>query len=669
MQKKQILVTSALPYANGPIHIGHMVEHIQSDIWVRFQRMLGHTCHFVCADDVHGTPIMLRALREKTDPESFIAATQAEHNADFVDFGVVYDNYSSTHSPHNRQLVYEIWEALKAADAVAEKSIEQFYDPDQGMFLPDRFIKGTCPKCKSPDQHGDSCEVCSSTYSPEDLIDPVSAVTGATPVKRETTHLFVRLAPFQEMLEQWVGGSAVQSEVANKLKDWFEEGLRDWDVTRDEPYFGFEIPGHPGKYFYVWVDAPVGYMASFKELCEREGIDFDAFWKSESTAEVYHFIGKDIVYFHTLFWPTMLSAAGFRKPSGVFVHGFLTVDGQKMSKSRGTFITARTYLEHLTPDYLRYYYAGKLGSGLSDLDLNLEDFVNRINSDMVGKVVNIASRCAGFIHKQFGGRLSSQLHDEALYQQFVDESQTVAQHFHAREYSRAVRAIMALADEANRYIDERKPWVMIKDPDRHPEVQEVCTQGINLFRVLMTFLKPVVPFTAAQAETFLNAGQLCWDSPEQPLLAHEVAPFVPLMTRVDPKAVRAMIESSKKSEAKPAAPAPVEPVSDEIDFATFSKVDMRVGKVIAAAAVEGADRLLQLTIDLGNGDHRNVISGIRASYDPDSLVDRLVVVVANLAPRKMKFGVSEAMVLTAGEGEKVHLLAPDEGARPGQVIQ
>jgi methionyl-tRNA synthetase len=673
-KQRQILVTSALPYANGAIHLGHMLEYIQTDIWARFQRARGHECYFAWADDAHGTPVMLWARAEGKSPEELIDRMNEEHKTDFRDFGISFDNYSSTHSEYNREMVEFIYRQLDASGHIERRNIKQLYDEQEGMFLPDRFIRGTCPKCGTEDQYGDSCEACGSTYAPTDLINPRSAVTGSEPVMKESEHYFVRLADFEEPLKQWMSTGALQPEIANKLQEWFTDGLRDWDISRDAPYFGFRIPGTEDKYFYVWVDAPVGYIASFRELCDREGLDFDAWWGPDSTAEVHHFIGKDIVYFHTLFWPAMLMGAGLRTPTAVYAHGFLTVDGAKMSKSRGTFIRARTYLDHLNPDYLRYYFAAKLGPGTADIDLNLEDFVQRVNADVVGKVVNIASRCAGFIQRRFDGRLSAQLPRPELYQAFVTAREEIALDFEQRNYQAAIRRIMTLADEANRYIDEEKPWVQIKEAGQEEQVQAVCTQGINLFRVLITYLAPVLPFTAQRAGAFLDVETNDWSSIEEPLLDRPVNTFQPLLTRVDPVKVAAVVDASKESlqavtadAAQDSGPV-VEPLADEITIEDFAKVDLRVARIVAAESVPEADKLLKLTLDIGN-ETRTVFAGIKSAYDPATLVGRLTVMVANLKPRKMRFGTSEGMVLAAGPGGKdIYILEPDEGAIPGQRV-
>ena len=666
-------MTSALPYANGAIHLGHMLEYIQTDIWARFQRARGHECYFAWADDAHGTPVMLWARAEGKPPEELIDMMNEEHKRDFRDFGISFDNYSSTHSEFNREIVEHIYRRLDAAGHIDRRSIRQLYDEQEGMFLPDRFIRGTCPKCGTPDQYGDSCESCGSTYAPTDLIEPRSAVSGSTPVMRESEHYFFRLSDFEAPLREWMASGALQPEIANKLEEWFTDGLRDWDISRDAPYFGFRIPGTEDKYFYVWVDAPVGYVASFRELCEREGLDFDAWWQPGSDAEVHHFIGKDIVYFHTLFWPAMLMGAGFRTPTAVYAHGFLTVDGAKMSKSRGTFIRARTYLDHLNPDYLRYYFAAKLGPGTGDIDLNLDDFVQRVNADVVGKVVNIASRCAGFIQRHFGGRLADALPRPELYADFVGARERIAAEYEARNYQSAMRGIMALADEANRYIDEEKPWQQIKEAGREAAVHGVCTQGVNLFRVLITYLAPVLPFTAGRAADFLGASVADWRGIDEPLLGVPLNTFQPLLTRIDPVKVQAVIEDSRES-LQPAAAAGSQPapeiaaIEPEITIDDFARVDLRIARIVAAESVEGADKLLRLTLDIGTGT-RTVFAGIRSAYQPADLKGRLTVMVANLKPRKMRFGVSEGMVLAAGSGgPELFILEPDEGARPGQRV-
>ncbi|NDL66004.1 methionine--tRNA ligase [Acerihabitans arboris] len=672
---KKILVTCALPYANGSIHLGHMLEHIQADIWVRFQRMRGNQVYFICADDAHGTPIMLKAQQLGIAPEKMIDEMNHEHQRDFAGFGVSYDNYHSTHSDENRELSTLIYHRLKDNGYIKTRIISQLFDPEKEMFLPDRFVKGTCPKCKSPDQYGDNCEVCGATYSPTDLIDPKSAVSGATPVMKESEHFFFDLPAFSDMLKAWTRSGALQEQVANKMQEWFESGLQQWDISRDAPYFGFEVPDAPGKYFYVWLDAPIGYMGSFKNLCDKRGdIDFDDYWRVGSDAELYHFIGKDIVYFHSLFWPAMLEGSNFRKPTNLFVHGYVTVNGAKMSKSRGTFIKASTYLKHLEADCLRYYYAAKLSSHIDDIDLNLEDFVQRVNADIVNKVVNLASRNAGFIAKRFDGRLADTLADPALYRTFTDAAVGIAEAFNARESSRAIREIMALADLANRYVDEQAPWVVAKAEGRDGDLQAICSMGINLFRVLMTYLKPVLPSLAERAEAFLNV-RLDWEGIHTPLTGHTVTTFKALFSRIDSAHVENMVNESREEAAAAGAKTVAGPLADEplretIAFDDFAKVDMRIALIKRAELVEGSDKLLKLTLDIG-GETRQVFSGIRAAYpDPEELEGRLTVMVANLAPRKMRFGVSQGMVLAAGPGgSDIFLLSPDAGALPGMAVK
>ncbi|MCH9693681.1 MAG: methionine--tRNA ligase [Gammaproteobacteria bacterium] len=664
--QRKILVTSALPYANGSPHMGHLVEYIQTDIWVRFQKLRGHLCTYVCASDSHGTPIMLKARELGITPEALTDGYSQEFVNDFGDFGVDFDNYHTTHSRENEQLVGSIYATLRASGDIYTRTIEQSFDEKEGMFLPDRFVRGTCPVCKTEDQYGDACENCGATYSPEDLIDPVSVLSGTKPVKRESEHYFFKLSEYGERLRQWMKDATLDRNVVAKLDEWFEAGLQDWDISRDEPYFGFKIPGTENKYFYVWLDAPVGYMASFQQLCDRdETLDFDDYWNTDSEAEVYHFIGKDIMYFHTLFWPAVLKGAGYRTPSSVFAHGFLTVNGQKMSKSRGTFIKARTYLDHLNPSFLRYYYAAKLGPTIEDIDLNLEDFVARVNSDLVGKLVNIASRCAGFISKRFDGELAAALPDEALFAQFAEASETIAGHFESREYSKAMRQVMALADQANRYIDENKPWVMIKDADKSAEVQQICTQGLNMFRSLMVYLTPVIPAVADDARAFLGESSWHWRDASTPLLGSRINKFKPLLTRVEAEQVQKMVDQSQENAVVPEA----EVKDDFISIDDFMKVDLRIARIEQAEPVEGADKLLALTLDVGDSK-RSVFAGIKAAYDPATLIGRHVIVVANLAPRKMRFGVSEGMVLAAGPGgEDIFLLSPDEGAKAGMRVK
>ena len=662
---RKILVTSALPYANGSIHMGHLVEYIQTDIWVRFQKLRGHKCTYVCASDAHGTPIMIKARELGVTPEELTTRVSKEFVRDFAAFGVDFDNYHTTHSPENEALTVEMFEALRAAGDIYTKTIEQAYDAQEGMFLPDRFVRGTCPFCKAPDQYGDACENCSKTYTPADLIDPVSVISGTKPVTRESEHYFFRLSEYGDRLRAWMKSATLDRNAVAKLDEWFEAGLQDWDISRDAPYFGFRIPGTEDKYFYVWLDAPVGYPASFRNLCDRrDDLDFDEYWRPGHDTEVYHFIGKDIMYFHMLFWPAVLEGSGFRTPTSVFAHGFLTVNGYKMSKSRGTFIKARTYLDNLDPSYLRYYYAAKLNPTIEDIDLNLDDFIARVNADLVGKLVNIASRCAGFISKRFDGQLSARLADEALFHEFAAAAETLADHYESREYSKAMRLVMALADKANRYIDDNKPWVMIKDDDKLEEVQLVCTQGLTLFRSLMIYLAPVIPAVAEGARRFLGEDEWRWADASVPLLDTTIDKFTPLLQRIEPEQVQRMIEQSKEThQPEPAAE------DDTIGIDEFMKVDLRIARIDKAEPVEGADKLLALTLDVGDST-RTVFAGIKAAYEPDSLVGRHVIVVANLAPRKMRFGVSEGMVLAAGPGgEDIFLLSPDDGATPGMRVK
>ncbi|ALU42281.1 methionine--tRNA ligase [Pseudoalteromonas rubra] len=677
MTKRKILITSALPYANGPTHLGHLLEYIQTDIWARFQKQQGHETYYVCADDAHGTPIMLNAQKQGITPEEMVQQVSIERQRDFADFNIEFDNYHSTHSDENRELSELIYTRLNDKGHIKKRTISQLFDPEKSIFLPDRFVTGTCPNCKAEDQNGDSCDACGATYSPTELIEPKSAMSGATPILKDSEHFFFDLPAFEDMLKTWLRSGSLQAEMANKLDEWFADGLQQWDISRDAPYFGFEIPGAPGKYFYVWLDAPIGYMASFKNLCDKQGLNFDEFWAEGSDAELYHFIGKDIIYFHSLFWPAMLDGANFRKPNNVFAHGFVTVNGAKMSKSKGTFVKARTYLEHLDPEYLRYYYAAKLNSGVTDLDLNLEDFAQRVNSDLVGKVVNIASRCAGFITKKFDGKLSSTVMDEALLNSFVAAKDSIAGHYENREYSRAVREIMTLADKANQFIDAEAPWVLAKNEDTLERAHQVCSLGLNLFRALLTYLKPILPGMAKNVEAFLNS-QLSWESLGTPLVDHEINKFKALMQRVELDKVNAMVDASKESlekkvggqSAQPAADSPLakEPIADEIEFNDFAKVDLRVAKIANAEHVEGADKLLKLTLDLG-GETRQVFAGIKSAYAPEDLIGKLTVMVANLKPRKMRFGMSEGMVLAAGPGGKeIYILNPDEGSQPGMRV-
>lgn len=713
-QSRKILVTSALPYANGSIHLGHLLEYIQTDIWVRFQKARGHQCTYVCADDAHGTAIMLRAEKEGLTPEEQIANVKAEHEADFADFQVNFDNFHSTHSEENRELSAEIYKACRDKGHIAVRKIKQLYDPKKELFLADRYVKGQCPKCNAEDQYGDNCESCGATYTPAELIKPFSTISGATPVEKESEHYFFKLPDFQEFLQDWTRSGTLQDEVANKLAEWLDSGLQEWDISRDAPYFGFEIPDAPGKYFYVWLDAPIGYMASFKNLCESDegkarGLDFDEYWKPGSDTEVYHFIGKDIINFHALFWPAMLSAAEYRTPTAVNAHGFVTVNGEKMSKSRGTFIKGRTFLNHLNPTYLRYYFAAKLSNKVDDFDLNLEDFVQRVNSDLVNKLVNIASRTANFVYKA-GGKLSSNCVEEEMVQHFIDQGDVIAEHYENREFGKAMKEIMTLADRANEYIQEKAPWAMNKEEGRQQEVIDVCSVAINLFRQLITYLAPVLPEIAEKTQAFLNLDSLNWESRTNILKDHGINKFKAMLGRAEMKHVEAILEETKddlrkeailngevveeepveekklsakerkklekeRRAAEKAANAPKlredgnEVIADEIQFEDFAKVDLRIAKIIKADHVEGADKLLQLTLDIGNGETRNVFSGIKAAYQPEDLEGKLTVMVANLAPRKMKFGMSEGMVLAAGPGgSDLWVLEPHDGAQAGMRV-
>ena len=683
-------VTTALPYANGPLHLGHLVGYIQTDIWVRARRMAGGTAWYVCADDTHGTPIMLAAEKAGTSPEDFIAGIQASHERDFADFGVAFDHYGSTHSDRNRQMTEAIYARLDQAGHISRRTVEQFYDPAKGMFLPDRYIKGTCPRCGTPDQYGDNCEQCGATYSPTDLKEPKSVLSGTTPELRESEHFFFELGNFESFLREWLAGDVAVPGVKSKLQEWLdgEGGLRAWDISRDAPYFGFEIPGHPGKFFYVWLDAPIGYLTGFKALCEREGLDFEAEFAPGSQAELHHFLGKDIINFHGLFWPAVLKGAGMRVPTRLHVNGYLTVDGAKMSKSRGTFIMARTYLDSgLHPEALRYYFAAKSAGGVDDLDLNLSDFVTRVNSDLVGKFVNLASRCAGFINKRFDGRLADALPEPGMYERFVQALAPIRASYDRNEPASVLRQAMALADEANRYIDERKPWVIAKQEGADAELQAVCTQGLNLFRVLAAALRPVLPAVAGRVEAFLNAPLASWADLEAPLLAHGINAYEPLFTRLDPKQVQAMVDASRDTLAGPAsgnAQAEVKAKAKKagggkqaqeapgiIGIEDFAKLDLRIGKVLVCEQVEGSDKLLRFELDAGELGKRQIFSGIRASYgEPEKLVGRNVVFIANLAPRKMRFGVSEGMILSAGfDNGPLALLDADDGAQPGMPVR
>ena len=687
MTPRKILVTSALPYANGPIHLGHLVEYIQTDIWVRFQKMHGHECHYVCADDTHGTPIMLRAEKEGITPEALIARVQQEHERDFAGFHVEFDNYYSTHSEETRQFAGLIYERLKANGLIESRCIEQYYDPDKAMFLPDRFIKGECPRCHAKDQYGDSCEACGATYAPTDLINPCSAVSGATPVRKESVHYFFKLGKCGDYLKSWTRAGHLQTEAANKMAEWFEAGLADWDISRDAPYFGFEIPGAPGKFFYVWLDAPISYMGSFAKLCEKRGLDFEEYWRKDSAAELYHFIGKDILYFHALFWPAMLEHSDFRTPNQIFAHGFLTVNGEKMSKSRGTFITAASYLQQgLNPEWLRYYYACKLNGSMEDIDLNLEDFVLRVNSDLVGKYVNIASRTAGFVTKLLDGCLSQDFWTTPEAQTLLDgqrdASHAIAEAYENRDYARATREIMRMADTINEYVNDQEPWKVARDTGQKERLQTICTRSLQGFHTLSVLLSPLLPqLTSRVAREFFGMDRdFRWDDLGQPPLS--IQPYQHLLTRIDPQQMEALVESNKlnlqaspqesHSEQRHAEHQPhvIQPIAETIGIEDFGKIDLRIARIVKAGPVEGADKLLQLTLDIGEAQPRNVFAGIKSAYDPSQLEGRLTVMVANLAPRKMKFGLSEGMVLAASdERGGPFVLIPDEGAQPGMRVK
>lgn len=682
---RAMLVTCALPYANGALHLGHLLEQIQADIWVRFQRMQGHEVHFICADDAHGAPIMLKAQQQGITPEQLISIMQAQHQSDSNDFFIHFDNYHSTHSAENRQLVEDIYQRLQARGLITWRTIEQFYDPQQQQFLPDRFIQGGCPRCQAADQYGDNCECCGSTYAATELLNPHSTLSGATPVMKQSGHFFFNLPAVTDWLQCWTRSGTLPTAIMHKLQEWFESGLKPWDITRDAPYFGFEIPEAPGKYFYVWLDAPIGYMATFKHLCQqRTNLQFEHFWKADSTSELYHFIGKDIVYFHGLFWPALLVSAGFRTPSKLFVHGFITVNGAKMSKSKGTFIQARHYLQQLEPECLRYYYAAKTTAGIEDLDLNLEDFRQRVNSDIVNKLVNLASRCAGFIQNRFNGQLAATLADQVAYQPFIEAASLIAAAYETREFGKAMRHIMQLADSANHYIDQQAPWLLAKQseqPEKTMQLQAVCSQGINSFRVLMTYLKPVMPSLAQRVEAFLNQ-ELTWAGLQKPLLNHTIGPYKTLFRRIESSQIESLLVLSAAEQCAAAAVTTVtsgvgsdqqsplpEPIAATISLEHFNQVDLRVARITQAEVVPSADKLLKLTLDLG-GTTRQVFAGIKCAYHPEELLGRLTIVVANLAARKMRFGISEGMVLAAGAGNSgIFLLQPDSGAQPGMRVR
>lgn len=671
--KRKILATNALPYANGVLHLGHLVGTIQGDIWVRLQKMLGHDCIYICGSDSHGTPIMISAEKMGISPETLIAQIQQEQIKDFADFLVEFDNFHTTHSPENKELVEIIFKRQLDNKNIIKRTIKQLYDPVKNMFLPDRYIKGECPNCSAKDQYGDNCEVCGATYLPTDLKNAYSTLSGTQPIEKESEHYFFKLQNFENFLKEWTRRGHLQNQVTNKLDEWFKEGLKEWDISRDKPYFGFPIPGETDKYFYVWLDAPVGYMASFKNLCDKnKNLQFSDYWEKETETELCHFIGKDIIYFHALFWPAMLHGANFRTPSHIYVNGFLTIDGQKMSKSRGTFIKARTYLDHLPPEYLRYYFAAKLSDRIEDLDINFDDFVQRINSDLVGKFINIASRCASFITKYFSGKLSEECGEKNLVSEFSKAGDEIAENYNKLEYSQAMRHIMSLADKANQYIDEKKPWALMKDPSQFQEVQRVCSLGINLFRLLMIYLKPVLPQTAKHIEDFLNIPALRWQDKNTLLLNHTINEFKPFITRIDVNKIEAMkmaaqqtmqtLQTSSETTAQ-------ENEKNTINIEDFNKIDLRIAHVLEAETVEGSDKLLKLKVDLGN-ETRQIFSGIKSAYQPQDLIGKQVVVVANLAPRKMRFGVSEGMVIMAcGENGELFIVSPDTGAKSGMKVK
>jgi methionyl-tRNA synthetase len=673
---RNILVTSALPYANGEIHLGHLMETIQTDVWVRFQKLRGNNCIYVCADDTHGTPIMLKAQEQGTTPEELISETQKAHQRDYAGFHIGFDNFYTTHSDESKFYTEDIYNKLEKAGHISSKIISQLYDPEKGMFLPDRFVKGNCPKCGAANQYGDNCDNCGATYSPTELIDAVSVVSGAKPILKDSEHFFFELPQFQEMLTVWLKNGHVQEEVANKLSEWLDEGLQAWDISRDKPYFGFEIPRQPDKYFYVWLDAPIGYMASFKNLCDKTaGLNFEDYWGKDSQAELYHFIGKDIINFHCLFWPATLEGAGYRKPTAVHAHGFVTVNGTKMSKSKGTFIMGKTYLEFLDPEYLRYYFAAKMSASLADFDLNLDDFMQRINSDLVGKLVNIASRTGGFISKRFDGKLAKELDNPELILSLQKAAEKIAELYETREFNKALREIMALADQANQYIAEKAPWQMVKSEETFENAHQVCTTALNAFRILMIYLKPVLPKLAEKSETFLKLAPQNWNSAQSLLLDHEIEKFKPMMQRIEQSSIDQLVAASKQpnnsvaTAIKKQETSSVEPIADTIEFDDFAKIDLRVAKIITAEHVEGADKLLRLVLDIGD-QQRQVFAGIKSAYKPEDLEGRYTVMVANLKTRKMRFGESQGMVLAAGPGgDDIYVLSPDQGAAPGMRVK
>lgn len=674
--QRKILITCALLYANGPIHLGHMVEYIQADIWARFQRMRGNDCLYICGNDAHGTPIMITARKLGIAPEQLITQIHAEHVKDFKDFEVLFDNFYTTHSPENQQLTDLFYEHLQKNGDIIKRTISQAYDPKEKIFLPDRYVKGECPRCGSKDQYGDGCEVCSATYEPLDLKNPISIISGETPVAKESEHYFFEQQKHAGFLQKWLKEIHLQEEMQHKLNEWFSNGLHDKDISRDAPYFGFKIPETENKYFYVWLDAPIGYMASLKNLCERNPeIKFEDYWNKNSKTELYHFIGKDIIYFHAMLWPALLHGAGYRLPTNIYAHGFLTIDGQKMSKSRGTFVKARTYLNHFNPEYIRYYFAAKLNNHVEDIDLNFHDFAQRINADLIGKVINIASRCASFIHKYFSGDLAARCADKKLLDEFVKGGDSIAEYFEAREFSRAVRAIMELADKANQYIDAEKPWALIKEANQKQHVHEVCSLGLNLFRILMTYLKPILPETAKNTEELLNISEMSWANRDKNLTNHKINPFKPLLQRITEEQITAMKNEIQAETSNPSTEIvneksnTREAIFPEVSYEDFAKIDLRIARIVKAEAVPEADKLLKLIVDIG-GETRQIFAGIKSAYDPAKLEGKLTVVVANLAPRKMRFGMSEGMVLAAGPGGKdLWVLHPDQGAEPGMRVK
>lgn len=658
---RTLLVTYALPYANGSLHLGHMIGLIQTDIWVRFQKMQQNHCFYISGCDSHGTPIMIQAEKLQITPDNLIESIRQEHEMDINDFLIEIDNYHTTHSPENKEWVETIFAKHVEKNNIARRTIKQAYDPEKKMFLPDRYVKGECPRCNAKDQYGDNCEACGATYATTDLKNPYSTLSGATPIEKESEHYFFQLKHYETFLQEWTRDGHLQPEVIHKLDEWFKIGLQEWDISRDAPYFGFLIPGETQKYFYCWLDAPVGYIANFQNLCNKKSIPFSDYWSSDSKAELYQFIGKDIIYFHALFWPAILKGANLRTPTAIFTHGFLTINGQKMSKSRGTFITARTYLQNSNPEYLRYYFATKLSDHIEDIDIQWDDFTQRVNSDLVGKFINIASRCASFLEKHFSSTLSSSLSEPNLFNTFASAGDKIAENIEKLAFNQAMRQIMNLADQANQYIDEKKPWSLIKDTSRHAEVHAICTMGMNLFRLLMIYLKPILPETAKKVETFLAIAPLRWSDKDHPLLNHTIHAFQPLMQRLEKTEVDNMTQPA-------VVVTPEIPKKEMISIDDFSKIDLRIVKIIHAEHVEGAEKLLRLELDIGEGK-RQVFAGIKSAYAPEQLIGRLTIMIANLAPRKMRFGISEGMLLVASNEKGLFLLSPDEGAEPGMQVK